>query len=75
MIKILGADGCSYCKLATELLQSKGIDYEYLDARSSEQEDLVAQLKSEGIRTIPQVWQSGTRIGGYTELAALVKDL
>ena len=58
---------CFWCVRAKHLLESKGISYRDLDINN---DDLRKELKikAPGIKTIPQIFKDGKRIGGYEDL-------
>ena len=64
---------CFWCVRAKHLLESKGISYRDLDINN---DDLRKELKikAPGIRTIPQIFKDGKRIGGYEDLVEYFKD-
>ncbi len=64
---------CFWCVRAKHLLESKGISYRNLDINN---DDLRKELKikAPGIKTIPQIFKDGKRIGGYEDLVEYFKD-
>ncbi len=58
---------CPYCKMAKELLQQKGIDYEerMVEFGSDELLELVNKTHH---RTVPQIFFGEEFIGGYDDL-------
>ena len=64
---------CFWCVRAKQLLESKGISYRNLDINN---DDLRKELKikAPGIKTIPQIFKDGKRIGGYEDLVEYFKD-
>lgn len=64
---------CFWCIRAKHLLESKGISYRDLDINN---DDLRKELKikAPGIKTIPQIFKDGKRIGGYEDLVEYFKD-
>lgn len=71
---VYGRPGCSYCVAATQLLQSKGLAFEYVDMQAqgiapAELEDITGRP----VRTVPQILRGEEYIGGYRELAAYIK--
>lgn len=62
---------CPYCVRAEQLLQRKGVG-EIEKIRVDLQPELrVAMTEKTGRRTVPQIYISGTYVGGYDELASL----
>ena len=64
---------CFWCVRAKHSLESKGISYRDLDINN---DDLRKELKikAPGIKTIPQIFKDGKRIGGYEDLVEYFKD-
>lgn len=62
---------CPYCVRAKELLQHKGIEFEEvrIDLDPSKLEEMLA--KSDGRRTVPQIFINDKGIGGFDDLWAL----
>lgn len=70
---VYGRDNCPYCVKAKELLDSRGLQYEYIDV--SENQDAREFIKSIGCTTVPQVfYDDDVYIGGYTELVKWVAE-
>ena len=64
---------CFWCVRAKHLLESKGIIYRDLDINNdSLRKEL--KIKAPGIKTIPQIFKDGKRIGGYEDLVEYFKD-
>jgi|TARA_B100001939_G_scaffold70564_1_gene58971 glutaredoxin 3 len=64
---------CFWCVRAKHLLESKGISYRDLDINN----DVLRKelkIKAPGIKTIPQIFKDGKRIGGYEDLVEYFKD-
>ena len=63
---------CPYCARAKALLNQKGIiqwtEYD-LEELPGKQSEMIA--RSDGRRTVPQIFINGTHIGGSDDLAAL----
>lgn len=67
MHKVYSAEWCSYCQMAKQLLKETKINFEVIDI--DEFPDQRAWLKEQGLRTIPQIFDSdGVLIGGYDNL-------
>ena len=62
---------CNYCSAAKHLLNKKKIDYTEIDIAVDSSKRLEMQEKTNGARTIPQVFIGDTYVGGYNELKAL----
>ena len=62
---------CNYCSAAKHLLNKKKVSYTEFDigADSSKMQEM--QEKTNGARTIPQIFIGETYVGGYNELKAL----
>lgn len=77
MYIIYGKEDCTYCEAAKNLLDSKGIEYEYKQVgRDISKEHLVAACQEYGVipRTVPQIfkvdYEKTEYVGGFTELKA-----
>ena len=71
-IIVYTSDYCSYCVQAKKLLQNKGFDFDELNIQNDDNLRNEMLEKSNGMRTVPQIFINNTNVGGYTELAALV---
>jgi glutaredoxin 3 len=62
---------CPYCLNAKNLLESKGVSYQEIlvDQDPVKKEEMLA--KSEGRRTVPQIFIDGKHIGGFDDLKRL----
>jgi len=61
---------CPYCKKATELLASKGVEFTKIDVMENEQ--LFDEIKQKtGSKTVPQIFIDDEFIGGCDDLHAL----
>ncbi len=69
---VYGSPRCAYCNSAKDLLDHKGLEYEYRDI--SQNEEWKEFLMSSGFRTVPQIFVEGGAekpyIGGYDSLCA-----
>ncbi len=63
---------CPWGLKAIELLQTRGIDFE--DHRLTSQEEVNAFKERYGVASTPQIFNAETRIGGYSDLAALLGE-
>ena len=64
---------CPYCVYARALLDSKKIPYEEINVWEDETKRDEMLKKSNGKRTIPQIFFNEYHVGGYEELRALEK--
>jgi len=64
---------CGYCSLAKRMLKERGLAFHEVDltTQSNIERELVTRT---GQRTVPQIFIGDRFIGGYTELAALIRD-
>lgn len=70
-IIIYTAQTCPYCDQAKKLLEKKRVNYETIDiTNDSEQRHLMVE-KSNGLRTVPQVFINDQHIGGFDNLQNL----
>ncbi len=71
MIIIYSTLSCPYCNNAKALLDKKGVEYKEIlvDKDPSQLKEMLA--KSNGRRTVPQIFIDGKHIGGFDDL----KDL
>ena len=62
---------CNFCSAAKHLLDKKQITYKEIDIGYDEIKREEMLKKSNGARTIPQIFIEEKHIGGYVELKAL----
>ena len=62
---------CNYCSAAKNLLNKKKVNYIEFDIAVDESKKKEMQEKTNGARTIPQIFIGDTYVGGYDELKAL----
>lgn len=70
-IEIYSSTTCPFCHQAKELLRSKGVSFTefFIDADSKLADESIR--RSNGRRTVPQIFIENKHIGGYDDLAAL----
>ena len=72
-VVVYSTNYCGFCRRAEELLRREQIAFETIDVT----DDLPARAelvkRAEGRRTVPVIFIDGKPIGGYQELAALVR--
>lgn len=64
---------CGYCAAAKRLLTSKGAEYAEIDVMMDPERRQEMLAKSNGRRTVPQIFIDGRHIGGFDDLNALDK--
>ena len=62
---------CNFCSAAKHLLNKKKIKYQEIDIGYDEKKREEMLKKSNGMKTIPQIFIDEKHIGGYVELKAL----
>ena len=62
---------CNFCSAAKHLLNKKKVSYEEIDIGYDEKKREEMSKKSNGAKTIPQIFIEEKHIGGYVELKAL----
>ena len=62
---------CNFCSAAKHLLNKKKVSYTEFDIAVDPSKRQEMQEKTNGARTIPQIFIGDTYIGGYNELKAL----
>lgn len=70
-VQIYSTASCPYCVQAKKLLESKGVAYTEL--RIDESDELMQEMltRSNGRRTVPQIFINGKHVGGFDDLSAL----
>ena len=62
---------CNYCSAAKHLLSKKKIRYEEIDIGNDVKKRDEMLKKSNGAKTVPQIFIGEKHVGGYVELKAL----
>ena len=62
---------CNFCSAAKHLLNKKEISYEEIDIGYDDKKREEMLKKSNGAKTIPQIFIGEKHVGGYVELKAL----
>ena len=65
---------CAFCDAAKRLLNRKNIPYKEINIATDEGKMDEMLKKSNGKRTIPQIFFNNHHVGGYDELRALEKE-
>jgi len=58
-IKVYGADWCSDCVVAKRFLDSKGVEFEYIDITDNQQAIALVEEINNGKRVIPTLMVDG----------------
>lgn len=62
---------CPYCKMAENLLRSKGIQEIEKIRVDLEPDQRAEMMEKTGRRTVPQIYIGGRYVGGYDDLSQL----
>ena len=73
-ILIYTGPSCNFCAAAKKLLERNKLKFSEIDISSGENIRDEMIKKSNGQRTIPQIFFGDHHVGGYTELRALEKE-
>ena len=66
-VEIYSKSNCSYCVMAMNFFDSKGITYEVYSADDTDIFDEMLKRNPQA-RTVPQIFIDDISIGGYTDL-------
>jgi glutaredoxin 3 len=72
-VKLYTTPMCPYCVRAKSLLTKKGVAFEEIDVFMDDTARQEMLSKSQGSRTVPQIFIGDTHVGGFDELYALDK--
>lgn len=69
-VEIYSTAVCPYCVAAKNFLKVKG--YDYSETRIDREPGKMAEMlrRSDGRRTVPQIFVNGVHVGGYDDLVA-----
>lgn len=68
---VYGKSNCPFCQMAKDELTLRGIPYDYIDIQ--EIGKTAAEVTGrKDVKTVPQVYVSGTYVGGYEQLIAFL---
>ena len=70
-VKIYTTPICPYCVRAKSLLKKKGAEFEEIDVFMDSGARDEMESKSNGRRTVPQIFIGERHVGGYDDLYAL----
>ena len=72
---VYGKPGCPQCNMAKSLLDSRGVDYTYVDITKEFPGKTAAEITGRpAVRSLPQVYLDGGYIGGFDALYKFFKD-
>ena len=69
-VEIYTTQTCPYCIAAKALLKKKGVQFEEIDVQDASLRQQM-MLRSNGRRTVPQIFIGDTHVGGCDDLQAL----
>ena len=70
-VEVYTTDYCPYCTRAKDLLKRKGVDFQEIDVTGNDGAREALVKKSDGRKTVPQIFINGEGVGGFTDLYAL----
>lgn len=73
MYTIYTKNSCGYCKRAKDLLDMLGEDYTEHNIEEGDGRQAMNERLGYEARTVPQIWNGSTHVGGYTELVAFTR--
>lgn len=65
---------CGYCAAAKRLLSAKGVSYTEIDVGRDPSKRAEMSQKSNGGRTVPQIFIGDTHVGGFDDMNALERQ-
>jgi glutaredoxin 3 len=65
---------CGYCAAAKRLLNAKGVLFDEIDVMMQPEKRTEMEARSNGGRTVPQIFIGETHVGGYDDMAALERQ-
>lgn len=71
IVEIYTTPICGYCHAAKRLLMSKGVSYSEIDVMAAPERRAEMMQRTNGGRTVPQIFIGETHVGGNQELQAL----
>jgi glutaredoxin 3 len=73
-IDIYTSRSCPYCIRAKSLLKSKGVKFNELEVDGNPELIAESVKRSDGMRTVPQIFIENFHVGGYEDMVNLDKD-
>jgi glutaredoxin 3 len=71
MIDIYTSKSCPYCIRAKALLKSKGVFFNEFEVDGNPELIAESVKRSDGMRTVPQIFIENYHVGGYDDLSSL----
>ena len=65
---------CPYCQNAKDLLNAKAVEYVEIDVTKDQEKMLEMLNKSNGRRTVPQIFIDDYHVGGFDDLNKLNRE-
>jgi glutaredoxin 3 len=72
-VELYTSPTCGYCHAAKRLLSSKGVSFAEISLAQHPDKRAEMMQRSNGGRTVPQIFIGDTHVGGYDDLYALEK--
>ncbi len=72
-VEVFSGDFCPYCMRAKSLLKKKGVAFSEYNVQRQPDRRAEMLRRSNGMRTIPQIFIDKRHVGGFDELYALEK--
>lgn len=73
-VTIYSTTYCVYCDRSKELLRNMGVLFDEVDVTGDDEARDRLVTMTGGKRTVPQIWIGETYVGGYQDLARLLKS-
>jgi len=70
-VTIYTTSSCVFCLRAKDYLKAKGVPYQEVDVTGDDAARARLVERSNGQRTVPQIFVGEVHVGGYTDLVAL----
>ena len=72
---IFGHQACGFCRQAKAVMETKGLDFRYVDIHEEgiSQADL-AETVGRPVTTVPQIFHGEEYVGGYQELMQYLQE-
>ena len=70
-VEIYTSPLCGFCHAAKRLLTAKGVSFSEVNVAADPTKRAEMMQRSNGGRTVPQIFIGSTHVGGYDDMAAL----